>query len=104
MSFLRFLCRIRTRGGHSQRHVPSCLHSSSTTCHPTQIGRWCSTTRQDVDRAGGQGRVVACRYGLPGGGLVLIRPDGYVGLLSELITTEPIRDYLNELGSPRPEQ
>ncbi len=49
------------------------------------------------------GRLTAARYGLGDrGGLVLVRPDGYIGLRAELDDAEAVRDYLEAIGSPPP--
>jgi 2-polyprenyl-6-methoxyphenol hydroxylase-like FAD-dependent oxidoreductase len=40
---------------------------------------------------------LASRYGLGEGGLVLIRPDGYIGFRSRALAGEPLRRYLQDL-------
>jgi len=40
------------------------------------------------------------RYGLEQGGLVLIRPDGYIGLRSHSLATQPLQVYCDELFVP----
>ncbi|MGD9573044.1 MAG: FAD-dependent monooxygenase [Thermoleophilia bacterium] len=48
-------------------------------------------------------RLAAGRYGLGDrGGLLLVRPDGYIGLRAELDDPEAVRDYLEAIGSPPP--
>lgn len=37
------------------------------------------------------------RYGMAQGGLVLIRPDGYIGLCSQFLTVEPLQAYCRKL-------
>ena len=44
-------------------------------------------------------RKVAARYGLDDdGGLVVVRPDGYIGLRAELGDQRAIADYLVRIG------
>jgi len=40
------------------------------------------------------------RYGLEQGGLVLIRPDGYIGLRSRFLATQPLQIYCDALFVP----
>ncbi len=47
-------------------------------------------------------RLVAARYGLgKDGGIVVIRPDGYIGVIARLDETAAVRDYMNRLVIPR---
>jgi hypothetical protein len=40
------------------------------------------------------------RYGMAQGGLVLIRPDGYIGLRSQSLAAQPLQAYCQELFLP----
>jgi len=40
------------------------------------------------------------RYGMPQGGLVLIRPDGYIGLRSTSLAVQPLQAYCQDLFLP----
>jgi len=40
------------------------------------------------------------RYGMAQGGVVLIRPDGYIGLCSQSLAAQPLRTYCKELFLP----
>jgi 2-polyprenyl-6-methoxyphenol hydroxylase-like FAD-dependent oxidoreductase len=42
------------------------------------------------------------RYGLAQGGLVLIRPDGYIGLRSQSLAAQPLQAYCKDLLFPLP--
>jgi hypothetical protein len=41
--------------------------------------------------------LVAARYGLPAGGRIIIRPDGYIGAVGELL--DPVLPYFSLLTS-----
>ena len=43
-------------------------------------------------------RRIAARLGLPNGGRVLVRPDGYIGVVTDLDDTESGRAYLRRLA------
>ncbi|MEA5360477.1 FAD-dependent oxidoreductase [Amycolatopsis sp., V23-08] len=84
-----------TRGGRFT------LLSFGTAALPSGI-----RTLQVVERPAGPGDVadtgghLAAAYGATEGTLVLIRPDGYVGLISDAGDVPAVAAYLTEIGSP----
>jgi 2-polyprenyl-6-methoxyphenol hydroxylase-like FAD-dependent oxidoreductase len=59
-------------------------------------------TEQDARVLYDPDQLVHQRYGMAQGGLVLIRPDGYIGLRSQSLAAQSLQAYCNDLFLPLP--